>query len=93
MRSLIITYCIFIFFCNPFSVAISSTSHKTPFDKIVFFGDSLSDNGNFYNFVLGYMPKSPPYFNGRFANGPTWAEHVEKYFFDKSYVVGLNYAV
>lgn len=53
------------------------------FDKIVVFGDSLSDNGNIYNLTvdankassaLPIVPKTPPYFNGRFSNGPIWVE-------------------
>jgi outer membrane lipase/esterase len=42
-------------------------------------GDSLTDNGNLFaqSTLLGMpFPPSPPYFNGRFSNGPTWAEHV-----------------
>jgi len=42
-------------------------------NKIIFFGDSLSDNGNLYN-IIKVIPKTPPYFNGRFANGPVWSE-------------------
>jgi phospholipase/lecithinase/hemolysin len=47
-------------------------------NKMVFFGDSLTDNGNLYSLLLHIIPKSPPYFNGRFTNGPTWAEDVAK---------------
>lgn len=36
------------------------------------FGDSLSDNGNFYAFTGGYPPS--PYWNGRFSNGPVAVE-------------------
>jgi outer membrane lipase/esterase len=42
-------------------------------------GDSLTDNGNLFarTTLLGSpFPPSPPYFNGRFSNGPTWAETV-----------------
>lgn len=48
-------------------------------NKMVFFGDSLTDNGNLYSLLLHILPKSPPYFNGRFSNGPTWAEHTAKH--------------
>lgn len=51
--------------------------------KLVFFGDSLSDNGNLYGLTLHLVPKSPPYFEGRFTNGPTWAENVGNYYRDK----------
>lgn len=39
-------------------------------------GDSLSDNGNLFAATAGANPASPPYFNGRFSNGPVWAEAV-----------------
>jgi len=41
------------------------------YSQIVAFGDSLSDNGNF--FALTGQPGAP-YFNGRFSNGPVWVE-------------------
>ncbi|MCY7337639.1 MAG: autotransporter domain-containing protein [Chamaesiphon sp.] len=40
------------------------------------FGDSLSDNGNTFRTTGGLLPPSPPYFNGRFSNGPVWIENV-----------------
>jgi outer membrane lipase/esterase len=42
------------------------------FDRIVAFGDSLTDDGNLY--ALTGIPQSPPYFAGRFSNGPVWVE-------------------
>ncbi len=48
----------------------------TPLHNIVVFGDSLSDNGNLYKFMKYQLPPSPPYFEGRFSNGPVWIEHV-----------------
>ncbi len=51
------------------------------FSRIVFFGDSLTDNGNFYKQKsFGFIPDSPPYYKGRFSNGKTWAEGVEDYY-------------
>ncbi len=46
------------------------------FSSLVFFGDSLTDNGNLFALTGGTQPPSPPYFNGRFSNGPTYAELV-----------------
>ncbi len=60
-----------------------SAQAKQQFDQIIFFGDSLTDNGNIYKVLLKVLPKSPPYFEGRFTNGYTWAEHVGKYFHEK----------
>lgn len=39
--------------------------------RVVSFGDSLSDVGNLFD-QTGNPP--PPYFNGRFSNGPVWTE-------------------
>jgi len=73
---------------------LSFTSvYAAKINQIVYFGDSLSDNGNLYKLLLHFLPKSPPYFNGRFSNGPTWSEHVSKYYYDKYSVGTSNYAV
>lgn len=57
----------------------------TPLDQIVVFGDSLSDNGRIYSIFnnahkvipsIPIFPKSPPYYQGRFSNGPVWAEDL-----------------
>ncbi len=46
------------------------------FSEFVVFGDSLSDNGNLFAENGGTFPASPPYFEGRFSNGPVWAENL-----------------
>ena len=43
------------------------------YSNIVFFGDSLSDNGNLYKLDGGIAPPSPPYYNGSYSNGPVAA--------------------
>lgn len=50
--------------------------HAAPLHQIVVFGDSLSDNGNLYEFMNHQFPQSPPYYEGRFSNGPVWVEHM-----------------
>jgi phospholipase/lecithinase/hemolysin len=50
-------------------------------NKIVVFGDSLSDNGNLYEYMGHNMPMSPPYYKGRFTDGPVWIEHLAKHYF------------
>ncbi|HSW71129.1 MAG TPA: SGNH/GDSL hydrolase family protein [Gammaproteobacteria bacterium] len=58
-------------------------------DEMVFFGDSLTDNGNLYR-ILKFIPRSPPYYEGRFSNGPTWAETVAQHYektFDLPYTI------
>ena len=52
--------------------AIASTASAQSYDRLVVFGDSLSDNGNL--FALLGQPTSPPYFQGRFSNGPVFTE-------------------
>ncbi|WP_207478858.1 autotransporter domain-containing protein [Arenibaculum pallidiluteum] len=49
-------------------------------DRILVFGNSLSDTGNAYRISQirpeGPIPPSPPYFEGRFSNGPVWVERL-----------------
>jgi len=44
--------------------------------SLVVFGDSLSDVGDAYLGTGGAIPPSPPYFAGRFSNGPIWIDHL-----------------
>ncbi|WP_448208451.1 autotransporter domain-containing protein [Azospirillum sp. sgz302134] len=52
----------------------SAPADAVPFDRVFVFGDSLSDTGRVYELTQGLIPKSPPYFDGRFSNGPIWVE-------------------
>lgn len=70
-----------------------TNSYAMAFDQIVFFGDSLSDNGNLYKLFYKILPKSPPYYNGRFSNGPTWAEDVGTYYNENNKVRYKIYAL
>jgi phospholipase/lecithinase/hemolysin len=65
----------------------------TTYNQIVLFGDSLSDNGNLYNTSLHIIPKSPPYHEGRFTNGPTWSDLADTYFSTHHNIKIENYAV
>lgn len=59
------------------------------------FGDSLSDTGNVFAASGGTFP-APPYFNGRFSNGPLWVEDVaaaQGATLAPSLLGGTNYAV
>lgn len=49
---------------------------EAPFSSLVVFGDSLSDTGNLFELTGGTYPPSPPYFNGRFSNGPIWIDYL-----------------
>ncbi|KTD23193.1 GDSL family lysophospholipase PlaA [Legionella londiniensis] len=53
----------------------------TPLNNLVVFGDSLSDNGNLYEYMKRQLPVSPPYYSGRFSNGPVWIELVAKNYY------------
>lgn len=65
----------------------------TPVNNIVVFGDSLSDNGNLYEFMRHQLPQSPPYYEGRFSNGPVWIEHlIATYFPDNPALHLQDYA-
>jgi phospholipase/lecithinase/hemolysin len=72
-------------------VPLSINAATFPYNNIIFFGDSLTDNGNMYSKTLKYVPKSPPYYVGRFSNGPTWAELVAKHYKDSNQVTSDNY--
>ena len=51
----------------------------SPIEKVVVFGDSLSDAGNLYEYMNRKLPLSPPYYKGRFSDGPVWVELVTDY--------------
>jgi phospholipase/lecithinase/hemolysin len=69
-----------------FLVSISLTGSAS----IVVFGDSLSDTGLIYSATAHTVPASPPYYQGRFSNGPVWTEYLAKNLNDKNLI---NYAV
>jgi len=45
------------------------------YDALVVFGDSYCDVGNLY-LATGGAEAAPPYYDGRFSNGPIWLDHV-----------------
>ncbi|CAF3966790.1 unnamed protein product [Rotaria sordida] len=51
-------------------------SEEILYDTIVCFGDSSSDTGNVYNLTNSKWPIDPPYYKGRFSNGPIWIEKL-----------------
>ena len=53
-------------------------------NKLVVFGDSLSDNGNLYEYMKRELPLSPPYYKGRFTNGPVWVELLINQYYPNS---------
>lgn len=82
-------------FCVWFFMIISNVfAEPQPFFKqVIFFGDSLSDNGNFYAHSADLLPKYPPYYKGRFSNGYNWADLLSDEIFEKYGIESENYAV
>ncbi|PSO54167.1 MAG: hypothetical protein BRC51_13740 [Cyanobacteria bacterium SW_12_48_29] len=72
------TVFVVLFFC-----LLPIRASAAAFSNVYTFGDSLVDNGNFYNETLDPsfpddpFPASPPYYQGRFSNGPVWSEALE----------------
>lgn len=52
----------------------STAAEAQTYNRLVVFGDSLSDNGNLYLASGNATPASPPYWQGRFSNGRVFAE-------------------
>jgi len=75
---------LFVMFVSAFVLP----SYAKDFKNIVVFGDSLSDQGNFYSMSGGQPPE--PYFEGRYSDGPVWVEHLIKNLEIKGQL--LNYA-
>ena len=55
---------------------ISPLATAQGYSRLFVLGDSLSDDGNLYHAVFGLYPQSPPYYKGRFSNGPVWVENL-----------------
>jgi outer membrane lipase/esterase len=54
------------------AMGVASAANAQSYNRLVVFGDSLSDNGNLY--AISGQPTSPPYYQGRFSNGPVFTE-------------------
>ena len=52
----------------------AASAEAQTYDRLVVFGDSLSDNGNLYLASGRTQPPSPPYYQGRFSTGPVFTE-------------------
>lgn len=56
-------------------LVLPTAAWAAPLSDIFVFGDSLSDSGNVLLATGGLIPGPPTaYFNGRFSNGPTYAD-------------------
>lgn len=62
-----------------FSFLLPLKATAVTFTQMYVFGDSLSDTGNVFNATLqatGAGSPPPPYFSGRFSNGPNWIDYL-----------------
>jgi outer membrane lipase/esterase len=60
--------------------AVGGRDAAVPIDELFVFGDSLSDTGNVHQ-MMGWLgaaspTPSPPYFEGRFSDGPNWVDRL-----------------
>jgi outer membrane lipase/esterase len=72
-------------------VCSGAVAQAAPFTSFWALGDSLSDDGNTFERSGGTEPPSPPYFDGRFSNGPVWSEYIAGTFQAKGRAAG-NFA-
>ena len=71
-------------------VATHAFAAGSLYSGIYVFGDSLADSGNVYAASSGTVPIGPPYFNGRFSNGPNFADVLAGKLGLAQNAIGLN---
>lgn len=57
------------------ALGLAAAPAQAQYTDMYVFGDSLSDTGNIA-FNFGGLFPPPPYFNGRFSDGPIWIDHL-----------------
>jgi phospholipase/lecithinase/hemolysin len=83
-------------FFDPIIDFFSDRDRADEVRAIFVFGDSISDTGNVFLATDRTIPVSPPYFEGRFSNGPVWVERLAAMLgFDAAPILagGTNFAV
>ncbi|CAF3504999.1 unnamed protein product [Rotaria socialis] len=60
-------------------VCVCTNLKQSSCDSIVAFGDSHTDTGNVYNLTQFQWPLVPPYYQGRFTNGPVWIDILNSF--------------
>src|SRR5437868_1188537 len=74
---IVLIFC-FVSTSNSFHRPWDDSDHKCMrFRDIVIFGDSDSDTGNVFSLTGKTWPISPPYYKGRFTNGPNWVDLLD----------------
>jgi outer membrane lipase/esterase len=69
------------------ALSVAGPASAQDYGTIVVFGDSLSDDGNLFA-ASGRAFPPPPYFGGRFSNGPVWVEQLAGYSTDLNFAYG-----
>lgn len=68
-----------------FMLPLGASAQDVKFDKMYVFSDSTSDTGNVFNVTtfanrldptIPINPPSPPYYEGRYSNGPVWVDYL-----------------
>jgi len=66
-------------------LCLFNPAYAKQIDKIIMFGDSLSDTGNIFSLTskahkifpsIPVIPKASVYYEGRFSNGPVWIDDL-----------------
>src|ERR1700675_5016838 len=52
---------------------ITAAAQAPHYSNLYVFGDSYCDVGNLYT---AFGRPGPPYYDGRFSNGPIWVDHI-----------------
>jgi phospholipase/lecithinase/hemolysin len=74
--------------------SLAAVAATPRYDALVTFGDSYCDVGNLF-LATGGAEAAPPYYNGRFSNGPIWLDHVAGFLgvpLQPSLLKGTDYA-
>ena len=76
--------------------ALAGAANAQSYNRLVVFGDSLSDNGNLFLLSGGTQPPPPFYYQGRFSTGPVFVEllgfNLGRYAAGDSNAGSINYA-
>lgn len=60
----------------PLDIYSFAKNNYKKIDTLVVLGDSISDNGNLYNMSFNFAPNKSSWYEGRFTNGPVWADYL-----------------